>query len=42
VLLNHTQQFRLDAYRIMRQWLARWYGLKVEQPTQEFAANGRA
>lgn len=40
VVLNHTQQFRLDAYRIHAPWLARWYGLKVEPPTQEFAEKG--
>ena len=40
VALNHTAQFRLDAYRIHALWLTRWYGLKVEQPAQEFAENG--
>lgn len=48
IILNHTAKLQLTAYRIHAPWLARWYGLKTEHPTQGFtekekllvAANG--
>lgn len=40
IALNHTAKLRLGAYHVHAPWLARWYGLKVENPAQGFAAKG--
>lgn len=37
IVLNHTARLQLDSRRIHLPWLTRWYGLKVENPTQGFA-----
>ena len=40
IALNHTAKLQLAAYRIHASWLTRWYGFKVELPTQAFAEKG--
>lgn len=38
IILNHATTLQLNSHRIHATWLARWYGLKTEHPTQGFAA----
>ena len=38
--LNHTVELQLAAYRFHAPWLTRWYGLKIDLPTQAFAEKG--
>jgi hypothetical protein len=40
IALNHTAQLQLAGYRIHAPWLVRWYGIKIENPTQGFAEAG--
>ena len=40
IALNHATQLQLAAYRIHAPGLVRWYGLKVELPTEGFTEKG--